>query len=556
MTILFYDKKSQIAISSEPFFENEEGSIEPVYSYNETVPLAEWKPYYIKFYGDKIAHFEQAPFFVRPLGDLKSYEINFKNYVGLTRIGDINLRVENRKIGDELYDSMLDYITGKYADLIFSFNTSVGLEYKKGEVGKDILYIQYLFLKKYLLDTTPNLDEITGLILSSPHRKLTTEVQKCRIDEIDHFDVSLVLALFSDTGKMGMLGKGHPLLSSPLGQSIYKRTGKSYYPWEAKKIRKYHTFDTNENRFIKHFLRDISKMLDLFEQTLGYRSGTYLNPSISSNIRDLKQKVRYLFSNPIWDDVGQMTFIPSQSTVLQRKDGYRHLFRLYSLMQLVTRYQFLMEDFKNLIEVKDVPTLFEYWCFFLVKDILEKKFKTLEYSIIISPADTEQKVQEGIQIFYEGDVSLLYNRSYGGSLGVGASHSKLQKYQTKESYSHDLRPDIVITKNSNTKLVLDAKYKGKKDGGGFYGEETEGSIIRWKEEDVDKMHTYRDALKDVFGSFALYPGKEPVVYPSHKAGRRFEGVGALPLKPVPGGKPEPKHLAVLQEAIDDFLGAQ
>ena len=556
MTVLFYDKKSRVVISSERSFPDEEGSIEAEYSGNETVPLAEWKPYYIKFYGDNIAQFEQTPFFASPFGDHRSYEINFKNYVGLTRIGDINLRVENGKISNELYDSMLDYITGKYADLIFSFNTSVGLEYKKGEVGQDIPYIQYLFLKKYLLDTTPNLDEITGLILSSPHRKLTTEIRKCRIDEIDHFDISLVLSLFSDPGKMGMLGTDHPLLSSPLGQSIYKRTGKRFYPWEAKKIRKYHTFDTNENRFIKHFLQDISKMLDLLEQALECRSGTYLNPSISSNTRELKQKARYLLSNPIWDDVGQMTFIPSQSTVLQRKDGYRHLFRLYSLLQLVTRYQFLIEDFKNLIEIKDVPTLFEYWCFFLVKDILDNKFKPLSFSIIVPRTETEQKVQEGIVIGYEGGISLIYNHNYSGSSGVDADFSEIQDYQTSESYSHQLRPDIVVVKNSREKLVLDAKYKGKNGGGAFYGEETaEGTIRQHKVEDMDKMHTYHDAIKDVFGAFALYPGRETKIYPSHQVKRIFQGVGALPLRPVSGGKPDAEHIANLERAIDDFIEA-
>lgn len=556
MTILFYDKKSQIAISSEPFFQNEEGSIEAEYTDNETVSLAEWKPYYIKFYGDKIAHFEQAPFVVWPFGDHRSYEINFKNYVGLTRIGDINLRVENRKIGDELYDSMLDYITGKYADLIFSFNTSVGRGYKKGEVGQDIPYVQYLFLKKYLLDNSPNLDEITGLILSSPHRKLTTEIQKCGIDEIDYFDISSVLTLFSDPGKMGILGTGHPLLSSPLGQSIYKRTGKRYYPWEAKKIRKYHTFDTNENRFIKHFLQDISKMFDLLAQALGYKSGTYLNPSISSNLRELKQKVRYLLSNPIWDDVGQMTFIPSQSIVLQRRDGYRHLFGLYSLLQLVTRYQVLIEDFKNLIEIKDVPTLFEYWCFFLVKDIIDKKFKPLTYSVIVPHTETEQKVQEGIAMDYEGGISLIYNSDYGGSSGVDVSSSGLQDYHTGESYSHQLRPDIVVVKNGREKLVLDAKYKGKNGRGAFYGEETdEGTISEYKVEDLDKMHAYHDAIKDVFGAFALYPGRETKIYPSHQAKRTFQGVGALPLRPVSGGKPDAEHIANLERAIHDFIEA-
>ena len=129
-------------------------------------------------------------------------------------------------------------------------------------------------------------------------------------------------------------------------------------------------------------------------------------------------------------------------------------------------------------------------------------------------------------------------------------------YQTSESYSHALRPDIVLMKAGRGKLILDAKYKGKNTPGAMYGEETtEGTIGRYKEEDLDKMHTYRDAIRDVYGAFALYPGEESVIYPSHQARRSFQGIGALPLKPIPGGKPRDQDMARLEEAIDDFMGA-
>jgi predicted component of viral defense system (DUF524 family) len=554
MTILYYDNIDRVAISDDPFFPDEEGATWSASFDGGVVPIDEWNAYYVKAYGKKDTGFLTAPpFYGKPFHG-RVFEINFRNYVGLSRIGNINLRVQNKKISDTLYDSMLGYITDKYADLIFSFNTSVGLEYQKGEAGQDILYIQFLFLKKYLLDSTPSLDEITGLISARPHRKIETETRKCLIDEIDHFDVSLVLALFSDPGKMAVLGPGHPLLSSPLARLIHERTGKNHYPSEAMKIRKYHTFDTNENRFVKHFLQEISKRLDSIETALGGRSGSYLNPDILSSTRVLKQKVRYFLADPMWADVGWMNFVPAQSTVLQRRDGYRHLFRLYSLLQLITRYQFQIKDFRSLIEIKDVPTLFEYWCFFLVKDIIERKLKQKGLSTIVPYSETEQVVREGVGIEYEDNITLLYNASFHGSAGVDPEHTDISGYQTSGSYSHILRPDIVITKNNKTKLILDAKYKGKNGDVGFYGDEKNGSIISYKKEDLDKMHAYRDALKDVFGAFALYPGNEMVIYPSHQADNPFQGVGALPLKPVSGGKPNPEHFANLTKAIEDFIG--
>ena len=555
MDILYYDSAERLAIGSEPFFPDDETEIEARYPEEEMPILDEWKTYYARRYGEKeISIPESARSFLKPFhGGV--FEINFQNYVGLTRIGNVNLSVKNRKISDILYDSMLGYIADKYADLVFSFNTPVGLEYEKDQPGQDILYLQYLFLKNYLLDHTPNLDEITGLILSRPHRKVVSETIPCTVDEMDHPDVGLLLSIFSNSGMLVKLPASHPLRSTSAARRLYERTGEPYFPAEFKKTRKYHTFDTNENRFVRHFLQDILERLRLIESALGYRSGTYLNPDIAKNIHHLKQKTDYFLSDPMWNDVGQMTFVPGQSTVLQRRDGYRHLFRLYALLNLASRYQFAMKDFRNLIEMKDVPTLFEYWCFFIVKDILDEKLKMIGAAPIVTDGETQKVVPEGIRINYEGDITLLYNAGYGKSSGLkldGKVHETID-YRPFESYSHGLRPDIVIEKAGRKKLILDAKYKGKNGGSGFYGEEEGGAIVGYREEDLDKMHTYHDAIKDVFGAFALYPGEKTLVFPPHRYKSLSEGVGAVALKPVSGNKARPEHIEILKKIIDAFL---
>ena len=174
-----------------------------------------------------------------------------------------------------------------------------------------------------------------------------------------------------------------------------------------------------------------------------------------------------------------------------------------------------MKDFRNLIEIKDVPTLFEYWCFFIVKDILDGKFKSKRTAHLVIDRETERVVPEGICITYNGGISLLYNARYRSSFGVSliGNGSELKGYNPFESYSHGLRPDIVIEKNGSKKLILDAKYKGKNGGSGFYGGEERGTIVGYNEEDLDKMHAYRDAIKDVFGAFALYPGEKTIIFP-------------------------------------------
>ena len=63
MTILFYNKNSRIAISSDPFFPQEEELDEKGDMYKEPLKLEEWNTYYIKFYGDKVRDFSgNVPF--------------------------------------------------------------------------------------------------------------------------------------------------------------------------------------------------------------------------------------------------------------------------------------------------------------------------------------------------------------------------------------------------------------------------------------------------------------------------------------------------------------
>lgn len=92
-------------------------------------------------------------------------------------------------------------------------------------------------------------------------------------------------------------------------------------------------------------------------------------------------------------------------------------------------------------------------------------------------------------------------------------------------------PDVSIEVNAGdglTRLILlDAKYRVEEDRG-------------CKQDDVDKMHTYRDALtRDgmrVESAFILYPGEE-LFDPAGGA------VGAIPLKP-----------GLSQHALDLMLG--
>ena len=243
-----------------------------------------------------------------------------------------------------------------------------------------------------------------------------------------------------------------------------------------------------------------------------------------------------------------MTIFPANSQILQKKEGYRELFTLFSLLQLVTRYDFLKTDFNELIENKDVPTLYEYWCFFQIKSIMDLMFKVKSVNIIINSSPVQHTLSQGLCIEYEKKITLCFNKSWQGSRGITPPEKFSDIYKAGISYSHTFRPDIVI-ENQHEKLVFDAKYKGTRPG--FYCEGEDGPIDVWKNQDIDKMHTYRKGITGVAGSFILYPGKQSIVYPAHDARDIVHGVGALALRP--GDRDNHNAVAHIKHLISVFV---
>jgi uncharacterized protein len=103
------------------------------------------------------------------------------------------------------------------------------------------------------------------------------------------------------------------------------------------------------------------------------------------------------------------------------------------------------------------------------------------------------------------------------------------------------------------KLIFDAKYKGRKGSGGFYGGDDQGSVWTWKPEDINKMHTYREAITGVAGSFVLFPGVPSIIYPKNGLDRMFEGVGAFSLRPGLGGSPDNTTRKHIRTLMSEFL---
>lgn len=558
MLVYYQSIKLAISDSSSCFpdfnetFEDEFSQLDAIQNDDEIAKLEEWKTYYLKFYSDTLDNSisdlfrkedfkNRGTFIQEKIANI--YVINFQNYVGRTRIGPVKLEVINRKINQQQYQSLLSYITTCYIDLVYQFSETrnkdkshTGYSQNRAEVGSNINYIDFLFLKQKLLANDSNhasIDEILNLIIKEPHYKIEREFVNTPMELVRVIEPVRLVEAVTTGNNLHKLSGDHTLANTPLAVKLKQVSTqqKIYFPINIKEEKNYHSFDTPENRFIKDYLQQLLKLLSQLKKQFSDMEKTYFNPELEDDLDCLMNPIKDCLEDQLWREVSVMRYIPTNSQVLQRKEGYRQLLSLYSLMQLASRYDFDSFDFKNLVESKDTNILYEYWCFFIVKDILDKLLGKPQFHKSLvneSPEQTNQELNEGTWLRYEEDVQLGFNITFS------SRHL---------SYSQEYRPDIVIKYNGQH-LIFDAKHKLK----GW-----DDDYSKPKKEDIDKMHTYRDAIKNAVGAFILYPGEANKLYRFHDADYDYEGVGGITLIPDNTNNGQSVNNTQLEALIMQFL---
>jgi len=538
----YYDKSSRMVLSDAPFFNNEEDLIPN--NIQEPIIFEEWKTYFVRFYENipnSFKKIKELPFISKKFENIKLFEINFQNYTGISRLCNLNIYVENKKIGEKLYENLLSYISDKFANLIFAFDESCTASNYKSEISdNDIPYLKFFLIKSYL----SQLEGIYNLIIKEPHRQIVQEEHPSDLSHSDYLNVTSINKIFLNQNFLTKIPENHRLSNTKLYLIINNIFNKSLFPAKSYQIKKFYDLDTPENRFILYFTKILYSYLDDLNKNLKNREGTYLNNDFPLKIKDKANMLENILSNPLWKEIGQLNFIPFGSTVLQKKEGYRQLFRLYSIFQLTARFDVFQNDFQNIIENKDTSLLYEYWCFFQLKDVLERKLKLKKIEFFINNETFQQNITEGICLIYKNDITFYFNKTFSG--------------KSNESYSLNYRPDFSIIDKNGKKLLFDAKYKGNRKNG-LYGVEYEGDIDGFKQEDIDKMHTYKEAINDVYGAFILYPGLKTEIFPCHNNKGSFNGVGAIALKPqMPNDdsktiEKDNQGIKKIEDIIDEFL---
>lgn len=314
-------------------------------------------------------------------------------------------------------------------------------------------------------------------------------------------------------------------------EKLVKKKDK-FLPVEALQISKKITLDTNENRFLKFIIKSILfKLKELKKSYL--KLGRTPDSSFISKLEGFTRIMNNYLNSTFLKNVGEYEFRENSSMVFKMAVGYKEVYKYYLMLQkgLTLKGQL----FK--LNIKELPLLYEYWCFIKINALLRK-----HYNLISN--DTVKVNNNGIFVYLKKgkESKMVYENPESGERFVLSYNSKMPSETVGQKPDNVLRIDKIGEK-ATYNYIFDAKYKlDRAVKGSSY--EKHNKTPGPKEEDINTMHKYRDAIvrkneetgryeKIVAGAFVLFPYGDEEKYSEHPLYKSIEtvGIGGIPFLP-------------------------
>ncbi len=317
--------------------------------------------------------------------------------------------------------------------------------------------------------------------------------------------------------------------------------------------------DTQENRFLKFALHQISKRYEDLRQRIEAvktASGTMKAAMLATS-----ETLKRLQHHPFFRTIGRFKGISQESMVLQKATGYSQVYRTWNLL----RRAYSLNDGLYRLQTKDIATLYEIWCFIEVSHIVKAQLH-------LDDEDVEHRNRMEMNGIFswelgKGEHSRILFRKDGVELAELVYNPKNADKENDDVGMKGLvvptvpqKPDIVLqlTKNDlqqgmKMTYLFDAKYRidGKDKG-----------VDVPPEDAINQMHRYRDAIyykdydanalkKEVIGGYILFPGDgEPNDVAVSKFYKTIKevNIGAFPLRPK-----DVENRKLLENFIDELI---
>lgn len=317
--------------------------------------------------------------------------------------------------------------------------------------------------------------------------------------------------------------------------------------------------DTQENRFLKFALHQISKRYEDLRQRI--EAVKTASDTMKAAIHATSESLKRLQHHPFFRTIGRFKGINQESMVLQKATGYSQVYRTWNLL----RRAYSLNDGLYRLQTKDIATLYEIWCFIEVSHIVKDQLRLQDEDV-----EHRNRLEMNGVFSWElgkGEHSRILFRKDGVELAELVYNPKNADKENNNVGMKDLvvptvpqKPDIVLqlTKNDlqqgmKMTYLFDAKYRidGKDKG-----------VDVPPEDAISQMHRYRDAIyykgydanalkKEVIGGYILFPGDgEPNDVAVSKFYKTIKevNIGAFPLRPK-----DVENRKLLEKFIDELI---
>jgi predicted component of viral defense system (DUF524 family) len=484
----------------------------------------------------------------------------------------ILLPVEVRSLKSEYrieYRFMLESITEKCTDLIMQIDSPIN-QYFETDFNRnpETLYQRFSFVKS-IIDSL-EFEEAIQKIVSNPTTKWEEEYELKDIRRVRRFNQKNIRQLVSKSNRME-INSDHFLNMSYGLKSI---------PIKIDSTSKSESIDTSETRFIKHALEEFL----FFCENCELKFEKYSTAKFESGL--LATKISTLLNQSFFKQISRPNSLKLNSPILQKKSGYREVLNAWLKFDLAAKLIWHGGDNVYSAGKKDIATLYEYWLFFTLLDLLKEVFeiepKSISELIQYDKGQLSLNLKQGTAIAMKGvykspsrnlNIQFSYNRSFGGG----------KPFPNSGSYTTTLRPDYTLSiwpeeieeakEAEKTELIthihFDAKYKVKN----FYEliskskdeeltEDENNELIKeeaeeikkgtFKNQDLLKMHAYKDAIRRTGGAYVLYPG-EGKDEPFRGFHELIPGLGAFVIKPNKDDKDKEHLKTFIRKVIANFI---
>lgn len=482
------------------------------------------------------------------------------------RVAEGAVEVRSAKIDYRThYREMLDFIADRATDLLLELRAPslVRLAPKPG-VDPQTITQRYSFARHFV--GSREFRDAISRIIALPHERTVQAVDEQNTHGRFRPTASLVRQLASK----------QPRRAVPANHSLSSRL--SSIPTNVVVPRPRATVDTAENRFIKFALSSFELFFAEMERHLLGRKRSE-DSRLRREITSQRTLISNILSHELFRHIREAQFLPLGSSVLQRRGGYREVLKAWLRFNLAATL-----EWNGGLDVygggrRDVATLYEYWLFFQLLDLVTGKFKlpSSRLSALIERTGDSfgLKLKSGIHVPISGkfdngvrqfEVRFSFNRTF--SRQSGPSADLVANYPASGSWTRRMRPDYTLSiwpavysesDAEQQELIVhihfDAKYRVETISD-LFGTDDEEAITAaeqainedrpTKRDDLLKMHAYRDAIRRSQGAYVLYPGTEHVLWRGFH--ELLPGIGAFAV--VPGDR---RGIDELSRFFDDVV---